>query len=179
MRKQIDKLIVNKRLIAERLRAWTEYQAAGLDDIHEVEKLDADYRNANIGRKLQERFLELPAEQPLPVILAPIVSEVDHGHFDVMESASTSDLPRDAAQEQQNSKSPEGNGQGRKERSKGEGKKGKRPNWITQRKGQRSQRQTRKGEREKGRGEREKRRKEVSQKARKEEKRAESEREVR
>ena len=52
MRKQIGKLIVNKRLIAERIRAWTEYQAAGLDDIHEVEKLDADYRNANTGRKL-------------------------------------------------------------------------------------------------------------------------------
>ena len=56
MRKQIDKLIVNKRLIAERIRAWTEYQAAGLDDMDEVEKLDADCRNATIGRKLQKRF---------------------------------------------------------------------------------------------------------------------------
>ena len=52
MSKQIGKLIVNKRLTAERIRAWTEYQAANTEDIDEVEKLDADYRNANIGRKL-------------------------------------------------------------------------------------------------------------------------------
>ena len=56
MRKQIGKLIVNRGLIAERFRWWTEYQAAGLDDMDEVEKLDADCRNATIGRKLQKRF---------------------------------------------------------------------------------------------------------------------------